>query len=190
VRHVLTAACLAAMPLIGGCGLVFVPTVHEYPGAVKAVRVIDDESGEALAGADVRFEVCKYANWCPFPPVVVEASEEVYAPGMKSEEKVRLAATRTGDVFHLERRYFWGLMQIWLPLPPILGPALLHEHRGLIYASAENYQGLVFSYNPRNAPMAGEGYEFHSREGHRVAVQFDEQGVLTFRLCRTRPPAP
>jgi hypothetical protein len=48
--------------LVGGCGVVNVPTSQEFPGPIKALRVIDAQNGQALVDAEATLTVWPQEN--------------------------------------------------------------------------------------------------------------------------------
>jgi len=182
MRTILPAEVLVGISMLGGCGLVFVPTVQEYPGPVKGVRVVESNTSQPLPGAHVRFDIVKHQNWTALPPRLDclternDIDERELATTLKSE-------VRDG-LFEFERKCLWGTVQIWFPLPPVLGPAVLREHEAIVEASAKGHTGTVFTYNPRNPPVVGSDYRTDGPEANRV--RFGQDSVLTFFLTNRR----
>lgn len=175
--YLLVCAC-AALPLTRGCGLLVVPTVRELPGAVKSVRVVDAQTGDPVADVDVRVRVRHIENWMVQPPRL-----DAPTPDDDGEDWESLPAC--DGAFVLKRRAVWGSMRIWLPLPPILGPALLNEPYASIRITAPGRAGVVYTYSPQLPPTPDA--PGHKHPDTPAAAGIDRRGVLTIRLPRTAP---
>ena len=186
MRSAIIILLVMASSTMGGCGLLFVPTVHDYPGVVKGVRVVDCDTNLPVPDPHISFEIAKFVNWVAFPPLVEDSEDISQVPGLKkNEDRVVLDSTCRDGTFTFDRKYMWGALQIWLPLPPVLGPAVIHEHQAVIAVEASGYRRMKFTYNPRNPPEANSRYETRREEGGHV--YFDESGILTFYLKRCTP---
>ncbi len=183
MRLVALTIPMVFLPLLNGCGLVFVPTVQQYPGPVKAVRIGDAHSEEILTDAQVRFEIVKYVNWIRYPPGLSPTEPDYTSPGTSTKDEDVVILDQTSDKagrFTFRRKSMWGAMQIWLPLPPILGPAILHEHRAYILASAPGHCQLIFQYSPAYPPTPGAKFSLPDPRHGRAT--FDDSGMLTIYL--------
>ena len=77
VRYILTTAvCTLGLALLGGCGLVVVPTFRRFPGPVKAVRVADAETKAPIAGPRVHVQIRRVENWFVQMPMLARDSAE------------------------------------------------------------------------------------------------------------------
>lgn len=179
MKAALLTALLAS--LLGGCGVLEVPTSQEYPGPVKSVCVRDARSGVLLEDAQVDLEIHRYENWLRTPARLSAAHRAELAKGVTDGAVDRLEAVRVRPgVFAFRSRTFRGTRVIWFPLPPVLGHALYKEHRGLLRVGAPGHAAVAFAYCPQAPPAVGVPYEADDGEPGRAQLRPD--GALDVHL--------
>ena len=163
--------------LFGGCGVVFVPARQRFPGPVRIVMVLDDETGRPLRSANVAFEVYRHRGWTHDPPLLRDAAivEGEDAPSLPVRE---LKAKRVGIgsfVFESQAPIAWA--QWYYPFKKSKGRTYYRDYKASVRATAPGHWPLVLQYAGARTPPLG----WSERAGN-VSASLNRRGVLTFRL--------
>ncbi|MFH1748872.1 MAG: hypothetical protein ABIG44_17715 [Planctomycetota bacterium] len=147
--------CLLALAC-AGCGLVFVPRVQVFPGEVRGIRVVDEQTGQDLPQATVIYEIWPYDNWFLDRARLMELDPSDSLRECGSEPYRRLDVNRDADgVFRVEPCRTIGWMQWFFPLPLPLGWNLYHDYEARVTIRAPGYCELVLTYTPNLGHPAG-----------------------------------
>jgi hypothetical protein len=178
------------MPALAGCGLVFLPYARQFPGPVRVVKAVDADTREALPDADVRIRIARMSNWLILIPWL-----SCGGPDLPDAGKLAEPTAQRGQ-FKLKPQVACGWMQVWLPLPPVLGPAIMHEPYARLHVSAPEHDCLILQYSPARPPRPGEVFRPVPLSGAAACdappagfATFGEGGILTFYLRRSAQAA-
>lgn len=173
---------LMAWPLtLAGCGVVYVPHVQTFPEPVRAVRVIDEQTGKTLAGAHVDYAVLRHTGWSHDQPALKEAQwASVDTPDGAQVEELKVLQYRDG-AFIMEGSSRTAWVQNYFPLKGGEGYDYYHDYAARIRVTAPGHEPLAVEYAAERPPQPG-----WSETAGGGRAEFDVNGVLWFRL-RTRP---
>jgi hypothetical protein len=168
---------LAAWSLaLGGCGVVYVPVVQHFPEPVRAVRVVDDQTGKTIPGAHVTYEVRHHAGWSHEQPVLKEAQHPVDTQAAEAPTMLKVLYYRDG-AFVVQETSRTGWVQNYFPLKGSDGYDYYRDYAAWIRASAPAHEPLAVEYAAERPPVAG-----WSEMAGGGRAEFDINGVLWFHL--------
>ena len=174
-----------------GCGLMCIPVLREYRGPVDGVMAVDAETGQPIQGATIRFLLDKYDNWSLFPPRQVKVTEHAGQWERLTErdppDALKVHGWRDGDVMRFERKYLYGWIQLFFPIPLPLGWTLYHDHESRILVTCKGYRGLMLMYHPSLPPVTSERYNPSAIGNSKGAATLSKEGIMVFELERTTP---
>ncbi len=164
------------MPLVAGCGLVFVPVSRGFPGTVKSIRVVDENTHESIADAHVSVQI---HNDTLRSPLIVKDK------GLA--ESVWYCLEAREGAFAMEPQTTTAWHRIGFPL----GPTVADEPFAVLRVTAPCYKGAWYSYSPESPPQPGIKYTATDADLHNIPpfARFDEHGVLTIYLAREPAPS-
>jgi hypothetical protein len=164
---------------LAGCGVVYVPVVQHFPEPVRAVRVVDDQTGKTIPGAHVDYVVRRHSGWTHEQPVLKDAqgpAADTAAPVME------LKVFRYHDgAFTMDDASRTAWVQNYFPIKRGDGYDYYHDYAARIRATAPDHDPLAVEYAAERPPVPG-----WSETAGGGKAEFDINGVLWFRL---RSPA-
>ncbi len=146
--------CIIAVSIVAnsGCGLLFVPYAVTMPREpLRHVQVLDYDTHLPLPNACVSFHVSRHDNWIQPTPSwgICDSSdwETLTAARRKSDEHIASwkAVRRDDGIFEIAARTRCAWVQVWCPLPPVLGCFLYHTFDGTLIVSAPGHKTVWFS---------------------------------------------
>ena len=135
----------------GGCGLVSIPTMNQYPcKQLQKVIVLDPDDGKPISDATVCFSYWKWDNWfLPYPYCVIKDNtthEKLIKEYPFTQDDVisswQAEYTENG-VYEFESQNKWSWTTIWCPWPPVLGCFLYHTYERALVVSSNGYKTIV-----------------------------------------------
>jgi hypothetical protein len=173
-----TILALTACSLgLTGCGVMYVPVQQRFPEPVRAIRVVDDETGRTIAGAHVDYEVLRHAGWSHEQPALKEApTAAAETQGAASAGDLKVLRYRDG-AFVVEDSSKTAWVQNYFPLKGGEGYDYYHDYTARIRATAPGHEPLVVEYAAERPPLAG-----WSETAGGGRTEFDVNGVLWFYL--------
>ena len=163
-----TGVILLATIANAGCGLLLVPYTVTLPREpLRHVQVLDFNTRQPLAAARVSFHVTQYDNWVqPAPTWGVSDSPDQATPATATSQPNECVAScealrQDSGLFEITARSRCAWVQVWCPLPPVLGCFLYHTYDGIVVVSAAGYKTVWFSNSveaecgPRDAEYDG-----------------------------------
>lgn len=152
--------------LLGGCGILVIPSRLVIPGSqTRAVVILDQETRQAVPTATASFETCDYKDWMPPAPAwgCVSSSNEAAAhfteqPGRKVW---RQEAAMIGEgLLSLAPEEKTGWTQVWFPLTLPVGSLLYRTYDGRFFVGAPGYRtiwiGQGMFTDPPASPKPGQ----------------------------------
>jgi hypothetical protein len=134
-----------------GCGLLFVPYATTLPPEpVRRMSVRASQTREVLPEARVSIILYKHDNWMK-PYGRWGVSDSLHYEDEELERLARYACEqweadrREDGAFEIAPRTKCSWAQVWLPLPPVLGPVLYYTYEAEIIVSAPGYDTLWFT---------------------------------------------
>jgi len=173
-----------------GCGLLHVPystTLPREPFSRVSVRAY--ETREPLRDSIVSIVLYEHHNWIePMGWCRVTESPDGFRDvvGIKSDddcETWQAEGIGNGD-FEVAPRTKCSWVQVWFPLPSVLGPCIYHTYDAVVVASAPGHKTTWFT--DRVALPCTSGPEWGPRESRLPAGTYVEpvEGVLHIYLPR------
>lgn len=150
--HMTTCIVVVSLVSNSGCGLLFVPYAVTLPKEpLRRVRVMDYDTHLPLPDASVSFRVVRHDNWIqpmpawgvcdPSDPRTLAVAKEDTRRGIASWKAIR----RDDGLFEIAAQTRCAWVQVWCPLPPVLGCFLYYTFDGTLIVSAPGHRTVWFS---------------------------------------------
>lgn len=127
-----------------GCGLLSIPYVRSYPDAhIRKVVVHDEQTGDRILNADITCTLIEWEGWMPpHLPCRTDVPKSTHTCDSRCSKSWKAKYVEDGR-YELAPETRVCVATIWLPLPPVLGPAIYKSYASQVTFTAPGYDNLI-----------------------------------------------